>query len=65
MTTKRLAALTIPRAPKGSKADWVPVTADVPPKLAERLILTARRLKKHKGDLVCDALAQYLDRAAA
>lgn len=56
---------TLPRAPLGSKAGWPVVTAQVPPGMKSRVAVLAARRGMHLGDVVHEAVEQYLDREAA
>lgn len=51
-------------APRGSKRGWVPLTFEVPPELADRLQVVADSKPAFRGDVLVEALTQYLDRAA-
>lgn len=60
MTRNHLAVLKVPHARRGSKKGWPTWTGQVTPDLNARLmeLLGAR----HRGDLVAEALEQYVAR---
>jgi predicted DNA-binding protein len=64
MKPKRL-DLILPPAPKGSKRDWIGVSAQLPPETHERLLRLAEKEVKRRTDLVREAIEELLDRKAA
>lgn len=65
MSDNELPPTTLPRAPVGSKRGWPVVSGQVPPDTARRLALLAARRSAHKGDVLREAVEEYLDRQAA
>lgn len=49
-------------APRGSKRDWRPLTFEIPPDLADRLQQIADRRPAFRGDLLHEAVEQYVER---
>ena len=47
-------------APRGTKRDWVPISAKVPPAHAEWLTEIESRRGIRRTDTVAEAVAQYL-----
>lgn len=66
MAVRDLTTERIPRAPRGSKKGWVSLPrAEVPADLYRRFLVLVGSRKAHQGDVIREAVEQYLDRAAA
>lgn len=64
MTSNQLVTIIRP-ARHGSKKDWVRSTVQFPPDVDGRLRLYAEQKPAFIGDLITEAVTEYLDRRAA
>lgn len=63
MSRKGLTVIKVRAAPRGSKAGWPTVSGQVPPEVLVRLDEMALRRMAARGDLVHEAVEEYLERA--
>jgi len=64
MPRKRFARILRP-APRGSKLDWRPLTFQLPPDLAARVQAIADDRPDFVGNVLREAVEEYLSRRAA